>query len=80
MILLHNYLGKSYQVDSDGYYQTIKGNALVNLRLNYNFQIGDSQLFDVFLRVNNILDTFRESQLGIIDAGRNINLGLTYKI
>ena len=75
-----DYLGKSYQVDSDGYYQTIKGNALVNLRLNYNFQIGDSQLFDVFLRVNNILDTFRESQLGIIDAGRNINLGLTYKI
>jgi outer membrane receptor for ferrienterochelin and colicin len=75
-----DYVGESYQVDSDGYYQTIKGNPLLNLRLNYNFQIDDSQLLDVFIRVNNLFDTFRESQLGIIETGRSVNLGLTYKI
>lgn len=75
-----DYVGQSFQPDADGIYREIKGNAIFNLRFNHNFIIQDENLLSIFVRMNNIFDTFRESQLGIIEPGRTFTFGLNYRI
>lgn len=75
-----DYVGNSFQPDADGIYREIKGNAIFNLRFNHDFTINEENLLSIFVRMNNILDTFRESQLGIIEPGRTFIFGLNYRI
>lgn len=75
-----DYVGNSFQPDADGIYKEIKGDAIFNLRFNHDFTINEENLLSIFVRMNNILDTFRESQLGIIEPGRTFIFGLNYRI
>lgn len=78
-----NYIGNSYQNDGSNKvnpFIKIDGNVIFNLRLNYNLNINNNYNLNFFLRSNNLFDTFRESQLGIIEAGRSFVFGIVLDI
>ncbi len=70
-----DYRGKQYE---DGI--EIDGAAYLNFRLSYTFTQSSVLLPEIFIRVNNIFDTFRYSQLGMPEAGRSISGGVSLRI
>ncbi len=70
-----DYRGKQYEDDIE-----IDGAAYINFRLGYTIMQMPKVLPEVFIRVNNIFDTFRYSQLGMPEAGRSISGGITLRI
>ncbi|MBK8661860.1 MAG: TonB-dependent receptor [Ignavibacteriales bacterium] len=57
----------------------IAGSAVFNLRLSYSL-LSAGFSGDVFFRVNNIFDQYRIYQLGLIEPGRSISVGITIKL
>ena len=57
----------------------IAGSAVFNLRLFYSL-LSAGFSGDVFFRVNNIFDHYRIYQLGLIEPGRSISVGITIKL
>ena len=57
----------------------IAGSAVFNLRLSYSL-LSAGFSGDVFFRVNNIFDHYRIYQLGLIEPGRSISVGITIKL
>lgn len=72
-----DYLGYKEVIDSKSSHLSA---AIMNLRLAYNLIMVDSQVIEMYARMNNIFDTRRETEMGILDAGRYISFGLNYKI
>lgn len=70
-----DYRGKQYE---DGI--EIDGAAYFNVRLGYTIMQSSVLLPEVFVRVNNIFDTFRYSQLGMPEAGRSISGGVSLRM
>lgn len=74
--------GKFYDADPDvsGKFIEIKPTTLLNGRISYKlpqFQLINSE---IFLRVNNIMDTYRISQLGLPEPGRTFIFGISLDI
>jgi outer membrane receptor protein involved in Fe transport len=75
------YTGTFYDSDpeNDGEFLEIEPTTLFNLRLSYSFAI--SNIFtEVFVRVNNITDEYKLSQLGLPAAGRTFSGGVSIKL
>jgi len=72
-------LGEQYQL-AGNYYSVLPTTALTNLRINYKMVVSDSYLVELFLRANNLFDTFRESALGLIDPGRTLTFGAILRL
>ncbi len=70
-----DYRGKQYEDNIE-----IDGAAYINFRLGYTFTQSSVLLPEVFIRVNNVFDTFRYSQLGMPEAGRSISGGVSLRM
>ncbi len=58
----------------------LTSNTFYNFRISYNNLKINGTMAEVYLRANNILDTYREVQLGLYDPGRTIYLGLKLSV
>ncbi|HRP01945.1 MAG TPA: TonB-dependent receptor [Candidatus Kapabacteria bacterium] len=58
----------------------LASNTFFNFRLAYNKININGALGEVYLRANNIFDSYREIQLGLYDPGRTLYLGLKLSI
>ena len=74
-----DFIGKQY-VSFSNAYEVLAANCLLNLRLSYDFMIGDGIFVELYLRCNNILDVHRQVRLGIPAAGRTVLSGFLLRI
>ncbi len=76
------FTGQQYDADPEnsGEFLTLDAAAELNFRLGYSFEISDFALAEVFVRMNNITDTYRLSQWGLPTAGRTFYSGLTFRL
>ncbi len=75
------FTGKQVETNPDKPAEKIEiaGSAVFNARLSYSL-VAAGFSGDVFLRVNNIFDQYRIYQLGLIEPGRTILAGITFKL
>lgn len=76
------YTGRQWEADSsfpDGYAE-IESSASINIRVSYTFNIADDYLYELYIRANNILDTYRLSQGGLPEPGRTLIAGISLRI
>ena len=72
-------VGKQFERDPNDQtvFVQIYPTAIFNLRLGYQLPLVQGILSEVFIRSNNILDTYRLSQLGLPEAGRMMTAGIS---
>lgn len=58
----------------------LTSNPFFNFRISYNKIHLNGVVGEVYLRANNILDTYRELQLGLYDPGRTIYIGMKLSV
>lgn len=76
------YTGKQFDSDpeTDGKFLTLDPALIMNIRIGYSFDFYDFAYTEVFIRLNNITDEYKLSQLGLPTAGRTLFAGVTVRI
>jgi iron complex outermembrane receptor protein len=78
-VLEFEYIGKEYGLKEGTIgFQRLPDYLLTNLRLSYNFGIGESNL-EIFVRFNNLFDRLYYTQFGLPEAGRQIFAGANFE-
>ncbi len=75
-------VGKQFERNPDDQTQftEIGGTSVINFRAGYLIPVNQSVIWEIFVRVNNIMDTYRLSQLGLPEQGRMINAGVSVSL
>lgn len=75
-------VGKQFERNPDDQSQFVQigGTTIYNLRIGYQLPLIQSILSEVFVRANNIFDTYRLSQLGLPESGRLITAGINFNL
>lgn len=76
------YTGKQYDTDPDDNkkFVSIDPSLILNVRLSYLFNVSDFVNSEIFIRLNNITDEYRLSQLGLPAPGRTFYAGLSLRL
>ncbi len=74
-----DYIGTQYAHAGNNQFDEIAPTCLLNLRLSYSFMLYNS-ILELYVRANNVFDTYREVKLGIPDAGRMFSSGILFRI
>ncbi|MCX7737538.1 MAG: TonB-dependent receptor [Candidatus Kapabacteria bacterium] len=76
------YTGKQFDTDpvDNTKYVSIDPSFILNFRLSYSFNISDFVYSEIFVRLNNITDEYRLSQLGLPAPGRTFYAGLSLRL
>ncbi|MBX3044398.1 MAG: TonB-dependent receptor [Candidatus Kapabacteria bacterium] len=71
-------VGTQYERNPDDQSKFLKidGTAIFNLRLAYKLPVVQGVVYEVFVRGNNLMDTYRLSQLGLPEPGRMLSAGI----
>ncbi|MDT3737976.1 MAG: TonB-dependent receptor [Candidatus Kapabacteria bacterium] len=75
-------VGKQFERNPDDQTQFIEigATSVINFRAGYLIPVNQSVIWEIFVRANNILDTYRLSQLGLPEQGRMINAGVSVSL
>ncbi len=76
------YTGKQFDTDpvDNKKFVEIEPSLVLNFRLSYSFNVTDMIYSEVFVRLNNITDEYRLSQLGLPAPGRTFYAGLSLRL
>jgi iron complex outermembrane receptor protein len=74
--------GSQWESDASlpGGYAELGASSSINFRISYTFYLAEDYLYEIYLRANNIFDTYRLSQGGLPEPGRTLIAGLGLRI
>jgi len=75
-----DFVGKQYALLSSDIYEKLVSTCFLNFRLSYDFLISDDIFVEIYVRLNNIFDEYRQVRLGIPAAGRTVLGGFMFRI
>jgi outer membrane receptor protein involved in Fe transport len=74
--------GNQYEADNseESGFAKVDGSTIFNLRLSYNLFKLTGHVADIYVRANNIFDTYRLYQRGLPEPGRTIQAGISFSL
>jgi outer membrane receptor protein involved in Fe transport len=74
--------GNQYEADNseESGFAKVDGSTIFNLRISYNLFKLTGYVADIYVRANNIFDTYRVYQRGLPEPGRTIQAGISFSL
>ncbi|PKL85147.1 MAG: hypothetical protein CVV22_09475 [Ignavibacteriae bacterium HGW-Ignavibacteriae-1] len=74
--------GNQYEADNseESGFAKVDGSTIFNLRISYNLFKLTGHVADIYIRANNIFDTYRLYQRGLPEPGRTIQAGISFSL
>ncbi len=70
------YTGRAYSLNDQDQFAALSPSMLLNIRVSQEFDVGPSSAIEFFARANNVTDEALVPQLGLPEAGRQVQGGM----